>query len=127
MTTYEIDVPLWKGKPPLTMNQRLHWRQRAERTRVTRHAVGIRAVALHLAPADHVSVQLHYASGDNRRRDTDNLVATLKPCVDGLVDAGLVVDDDPAHVTTIMPTIHNGPGSRRLWITIHISSPEARP
>lgn len=126
MAEHEIDVPLWKGKPPLTLNQRLHWREKAERTRVTRHAVGFRAVALHLPPTGHVSVQLHYATGDQRRRDTDNLVATLKPCVDGLVDAGLVPDDDPGHVTTIMPAIHNGPGPRRLWITINITNLEAK-
>jgi crossover junction endodeoxyribonuclease RusA len=117
---YEIDLPLWKGKPPLTMNQRLHWRQRAERTRKLRSAAAWAAKALQIGQHEHISVQLHYATGDNRRRDSDNLVPTMKPAVDGLVDAGLVVDDDPKHVTTIMPTIHTGPGKRRLWITVDL-------
>ncbi len=33
-----------------------------------------------------------------RPRDLDNLVAAMKPAVDGLVDAGLVEDDDKTRV-----------------------------
>jgi hypothetical protein len=33
-----------------------------------------------------------------RPRDYDNLIAAMKPAVDGLVDAGYVADDDKAHV-----------------------------
>lgn len=124
VTTFEIDLPLWKGKPPLTMNQRIHWRQRAERTRKIRDSVAWKAKAMLLGQHEHIAVQLHYATGDQRRRDADNLVPTMKPAVDGLVDAQLVPDDDPAHVTTVMPTIHNGPGTRRLWITITIAENE---
>lgn len=126
MTTYEIDVPLWKGKPPLTLNQRLHWRAKAERTRVTRNAVAWSAKAAKIGyMLPHISVGLHYAPGDNRKRDCDNLVPTLKVAVDGLTTAKIVVDDDPVHVTTIMPTIHTGPGKRRLWITIHTTEEAA--
>jgi crossover junction endodeoxyribonuclease RusA len=125
VTDVEIDLPLWRGKAPLTLNQRLHWRDQRARARTIREAAAWRVKALRLGTLAHVSVQLHYATGDNRRRDSDNLVPTMKPAVDGLVDAGLVPDDDPAHVTTIMPAIHNGPGARRLWITI--STPTEEP
>ena len=122
MTTHEIELPLHKGKPPLTLNQRLHWYEKARRTSLIRNAAAWSAKALNLGTCEHISVTLHYATGDERRRDADNLVATMKPAVDGLVDARIVIDDDPTHVTTIMPTIHNGPGKRRLWITIHITA-----
>lgn len=125
MTTHEIDLPLHKGKPPLTLNQRLHWSEKARRTRMIRETVGWQAQAMRLGHAPHISVQLHYTTGDRRRRDSDNLVPTMKPAVDGLVDAGVVPDDDPAHVTTIMPAIYNGTGKRRLWITIHITEEAA--
>ncbi|WP_162786781.1 hypothetical protein [Janibacter anophelis] len=36
-----------------------------------------------------------YEPPDRRRRDEDNLFATLKPLADGLVDAGVVADDTP--------------------------------
>ncbi|WP_128683426.1 hypothetical protein [Actinomyces qiguomingii] len=35
---------------------------------------------------------------DRRRRDTHNLMPTVKPIVDGLVDAGLLPDDDTRHL-----------------------------
>ena len=125
MAEFEIDVPLWKGKPPLTLNQRLHWRDKAKRTLVTRDAVTWAVKALRLPTQPHISVQLHYATGDQRRRDQDNLVPTLKVCLDGCVRAGLLVDDTPEHVTWWAPEIHNGPGKRRLWITIHTHESEA--
>ena len=42
---------------------------------------------------------------DHRRRDADNLIATLKPFADGLVDAGLTPDDTPSFMTKHMPVI----------------------
>jgi Holliday junction resolvase RusA-like endonuclease len=33
-----------------------------------------------------------------RRRDRDNLLASFKPGVDAIVDAGLVLDDDSEHL-----------------------------
>lgn len=125
MPDFEIDVPLWKGKPPLTLNQRLHWRQKAERTRTVRAAVAWAAKAANIGyMLGHISVQLHYATGDMRRRDADNLTATQKPCLDGLVDAKVIPDDTPEHLTWWAPAIHNGPGKRRLWITVHITESE---
>ena len=120
MAEYEIDVPMWKGKPPLTLNQRLHWSEKARRTKTVRQAVGWAAKAAKIGyMLDHISVQLHFATGDERRRDADNLTATQKPCFDGLVDAHVIPDDTPRHLTWWAPEIVNGPGKRRLWITIH--------
>lgn len=123
MPEHEIDLPLHKGKPPLTLNQRIHWAEKNRHTRCIRESVGWQAktLALNLGVREHITVSCHYATGDRRRRDTDNLVPSFKPAIDGLVDAGLIVDDDPQHVTLVMPTIHNGTGKRRLWITIHIT------
>jgi hypothetical protein len=44
------------------------------------------------------SVVLTYYPTTNRQRDTDNLFATLKPCLDGLVDYGLVPDDNDRYI-----------------------------
>ncbi|MDI3315864.1 MAG: hypothetical protein QJR12_16790 [Mycobacterium sp.] len=115
----EIDLPLIRGKVPLTLNQRLHWREKARRTAIVVNAVWATAKQLHLGQHQHINVRLHFATGDNRRRDQDNLVATLKPCLDGLVRAGVIPDDTPNHVTWWSPEIHNGPGKRRLWLEIN--------
>lgn len=117
----EIELPLHKGKPPLTANLRLHWSEEARRTKKIRATAGWAAKAAKLGLCEHVTVQLHYATGDRRRRDADNLVATQKPAIDGLVDAGLIVDDDPQHITWWQPEIHLGPGPRRLWLTVTVT------
>jgi Holliday junction resolvase RusA-like endonuclease len=40
-----------------------------------------------------VTADVTFVVPDRRRRDMDNLLAMLKPAWDGLVDAGLLVDD----------------------------------
>ena len=36
---------------------------------------------------------------DRRRRDAHNIMPTIKACVDGVVAAGLLPDDDDTHLT----------------------------
>jgi crossover junction endodeoxyribonuclease RusA len=119
---YEVEVPLRRGKPPLTANQRLHWAEKAKRTKEVRQAVGWGVKAAKIPPSKHIAVWLNYATGDQRRRDPSNLMPTQKAALDGVVDAGIVSDDDPRHVTEWMPVIHPGPGVRRLWLTVEIKS-----
>ncbi len=70
-------------------------------------------------PALHrPTVRLHFYPGDNRRRDRINLALVHKAVVDGLVDAGVVVDDDPDHLDEQMPQIHKGKGKRRWELVI---------
>lgn len=118
---FELDVPMLRNKPPLTANQRLHWREKAKRTVLVRGSINLLARNAKIGPATRLTVQLHYAPGDNRRRDSPNLCATSKPAIDGLIDAGCVPDDTDAYVTELMPVIHPGPGIRRLWIEIEVT------
>lgn len=120
-TVYELDIPLLRNKPPLTANQRLHHQEKARRTRVIRAVVYMRAKAAKIPVASTLIVQLHYTPGDNRRRDAPNLVATSKPAVDGLVDAGIVPDDTADYVNELMPVIHPGPAKRRLWLAVAVT------
>lgn len=120
---WEIDVPMVvpcgvRELRPWTANDRRHWRVKAEWTATIRRAVALRTRNLHLPPQEHVTVGLHYAPGDNRRRDAPNLTTSQKPAVDGLVDAGLVPDDTARWVTEVMPVLHLGPQPRRLWLVI---------
>ena len=50
------------------------------------------------AKATVAAVFFHY---HKRRRDDVNHLAMLKPVYDGLVDAGLLADDDAEHLTTL--------------------------
>lgn len=119
--TFEVDVPMRKGgKPPLTLNGRLHHMQRHQITKLVRAKVAGNARKAGIGQHEHVTVQLHYATGDNRPRDADNLIATQKPAVDGLRDAGVIPEDTPRHLTWYSPQIHNGPGKRRLWLEVTV-------
>lgn len=94
--------------PPLSLNDRKHWRVKAKITAEVRGYV--REAAYYRVPAcSAIAVELHYVPRDARRRDRDNLVATLKPCMDALVDAGVVPDDTPEFVEW---TVHIDPPNR---------------
>lgn len=119
LTTRSLELPF--TSIPLSMNDRHHWARKAKITRQIRDTVRILAIA-HRLPRDltHVVVELHYAPSSNRRLDADNLVATLKPCADALVDFGMVPDDVPSMMTKLMPVIEpKDPGGKgRLWLEL---------
>jgi len=116
--TWTIRLPY--ATPPLSLNGRMHWAQKAEITRKLRGYVTATAGArLHVPRCQRINVTLVYVPRDGRRRDRDNLVATLKPCIDGLVDAGIVPDDSPEYVTWGPPEIAK-PNAKdpHLYLTI---------
>lgn len=127
-TRFEIDLPLvptrhgGKPGPPLNHNQRLHWRHKAELTKLVRVRSKIAATNSRIGRCQFLTVTLHYQPGDNRRmRDPMNLTASSKPAIDGLVDAGLVPDDTDEFVHETTPVIHLGPGQRRLWLEVEVT------
>jgi len=88
-------------KPPLSLNQRLHWAPKANLTKRLRTDVAVLARAHKIPALDRALVELHFAPRDQRRYDSDNIMASLKPAVDGLVDAGVLTDDDHHRVRTM--------------------------
>src|SRR5690554_5471579 len=90
--------------PPLTANQRMHWRQKAEITKTVRAVTALKAARI---PAlGKCRVTLTWVVTTKRRRDADNIVPTLKAMCDGLVDAGIVADDTPDLMEKVMPVIY---------------------
>lgn len=103
MTDYVLAFEDYSS-PPLTANQRLHWFEKAKRTRQVRSLTAEKAA--HIPPMDKIAVQLVWFVNTSHRRDVDNVVPTLKAMCDGLVDAGVVPDDVPEFMEKRMPTIH---------------------
>ncbi|MEA5367742.1 hypothetical protein VA596_49985 [Amycolatopsis sp., V23-08] len=132
--TFEVDVPMMRRRaggplePPLNANDRWHHSQRAQRTAAVRLGVRDGARRAEIPAGSHLTVTLHYRPGDNRRRDADNLVPTLKAACDALargprrdwIGLELVPDDTPQFMTKHMPVIHAGAGERRLWLEIEV-------
>lgn len=121
-----IDLP-WTT-PPLTANQRLHWAKKATITREVRSTTAVLARHHKARRADRLIVTLHYQPKQHRTRDRHNLWPLVKACVDGIVDAGVVCDDDSEHVSTPEPVIHE-PGEPAIWLELEypVELREARP
>lgn len=92
----------------MNLNDRLHWSKRARLEKSWRETAGWNALSqlpksFRPCPG-FVAVSVCLPVSSNRRRDAHNFVATVKPIVDGLVDVGVVADDDTAHLMTTEPT-----------------------
>lgn len=123
--TKPIRLVLPYAAPPLTENQRMHFRQKAALVAAVRQETATLARCSQLPRnSAHVAVSLHYAPTTNHRRDADNIVPTLKAACDGLVDAGIVSDDTPREMTKHMPVIHpKRAEGGLLWLEITIGRP----
>jgi hypothetical protein len=101
----------------ITSNQRLHWREKAARTASWRKAAAgaIREGVRPFTGRVRVLATIHKPRGG--RWDPNNWADTSKACVDGLVDAGLLADDD--HTRVLGPDHRAGiPGPARIVLTI---------
>lgn len=109
MTTVIVTVPRnWL----LTANQRTHW---ATKARITSHLRHLAATAYHDAGSpryQRAAIVVHVTYPDRRRRDVHNTAPTVKALIDGMTAAGLLPDDDDAHLTG--PDVRPTPADRTL-------------
>ena len=99
MSTLELTIPApcdW-----LNSNQRLHWTEKARRTRIWRHAAHGAVLGQHKGARFDVPVRITVTIHKTRagRYDVANYGVTAKAIVDGLVDAGVIPDDSNEWVT----------------------------
>lgn len=100
----------------INSNQRLHRMAQAKLTKAWRQAS---AAAAHGTPpfAKQVRILAHIHKPRGGRYDPGNLYPTAKAILDGIVDAGILPDDDHVHV--IGPDMrHGGKGEPRIIIEI---------
>lgn len=118
MTSHVLALPYLS--PPLSANQRMHWQAKGRITREVRSTATTLARHAKLPRAERLIITLHYQPKNRRRRDAHNLYPTVKALVDGLVDAGLVPDDNTEHVSTPEPVIHppDESGTPAMWLSL---------
>lgn len=115
--TYTIVLPY--TRPPLRPNDRHHWTQKARTTRQMRLTAHLLAANAHIPPLGRATIETVWYPPDRRRRDANSLVLLTKASVDGLVDAGIWPDDDPAHVAAETYRIGaTDPDNPRIELTI---------
>ena len=134
--TYIIALP-W-DRPPLTANElrRLHHQALATRIRDIKTATLLqlrrrdtitwrRQDGTHEPTARPTltvaqSVIFVYQPPDRRRRDADNMSASLKPCLDAIVQAGMLPDDSANYLAMtgqrIVPPAADKRG--RVWLEV---------
>lgn len=102
----------------LNLNQRTHWAAKAKLTKAWRGmAYAVAVCSLLPKGLDRVHIIAHITKPTARQYDVHNLMPTLKACVDGLVDYGLIPDDTNKHL--IGPDLRQGgKGPAAVIITI---------
>jgi crossover junction endodeoxyribonuclease RusA len=98
----------------ITSNMRLHWAEKARKTRVIRemaHVMCKHPKRPHL-PAATCDVVVKWP--DRRRRDAESIAPTAKAAIDGCVDAELLTDDSDRYLKKVSYSnsdeTHNTPG-----------------
>lgn len=117
--SWTFDAPA----PWISANQRHHWRAKADQTRRWRQSVRT------LARRDgvptgldrlHITIMIHQQH-PKKQRDVGNLQPTAKAIIDGLVEHGLLPDDNDKHLTG--PDLRRGTDGPPA-VTIHMIHPE---
>lgn len=103
-TTYTILLPMDKSMM-MSANHRKHWTVRYRITKHWRQVARIMARNARIPLLDQARIVVTFSFGDQRRRDTANFYPVTKAIVDGIVDAGVLADDNDKHV--------QGPDARR--------------
>jgi hypothetical protein len=81
---------------PPSLNARLCWQERAAWTKAWKESVGweLKAAKIPKLKAAHLTL----VNCAIRLTDIDNLASAAKPIIDAIVGAGILEDDDPAHL-----------------------------
>lgn len=102
------------GRPP-TPNARRHWRLEARDAKEWRSIAQATAEAALAGsgpwePIRRCRMEVTFIVSQDRPRDLDNLVASSKPLTDGLVDAGVLVDDSTRVIEEATYRVRHQPG-----------------
>jgi len=95
-----VTIVLPLPAPALSPNARVHWAKKAKATKAYRNHAWSEAKtatwdgSTYRPPRwERAEVRATFYFPDRRRRDRDNMLASLKSAFDGIADAGIVVND----------------------------------
>ena len=84
----------------LNPNSRVHWAVKARAVKASKEEVGWLAKAQWGDQKPMVKARIHYEffAKNQRRRDLDNLLASMKYCPDSLIEVDVLFYDDAKHL-----------------------------
>lgn len=95
MPTLTFEIP---KAVVLNSNDRFGWQAKSSRTKKIRELARRATCSAGLLVATPVELTCHVQYARAGRHDAHNLQPTCKALIDGMVDAGLLEDDDDLHV-----------------------------
>lgn len=95
---WELKLTVEGGRKWLSLNDRDHYRARAAKVKAWRTYAEQTARAAGIPTLGRATITGHIYKNRAGRYDPHNLFATLKACIDGIVDAGVLADDDHTHL-----------------------------
>lgn len=120
--TMTIVLPLPAGilspnRPPGSIGGRM---KKAAAIKKQRKLARLRAteVGIESGPWELASLHVAFYHRQKRRRDSMNWMAMLKGAVDGIVDAGVLVDDDHEHLIPEAPRFEIDRDAPRVELTL---------
>lgn len=110
----------------LNANQKPHWAKQNKLAQAWRHGAHIYA-RQQKAPKglQRARVDVYVWKSSRRRYDPHNLMPTMKPVIDGLVDYGLLPDDSHEFLEGPFPH-HGGYGPEKLVVVVQPLPPLVR-
>ena len=115
--TWTIEMPA--GMELLNANQRLHWAPKARITKALRDAAYILTKKAKIPALDMAYIIGEYQPPTSAKRDVADLYPSFKAAIDGVVDAGVLTDDDDSHL--VGPDMRLGPRFARGRLVLHIA------
>lgn len=100
MTVYTVEIP----GPLVSLNSERsgHYFTRAAATKQWRHSAGWAAKAARIPTLAVVIIEAQPFQSKGILADAGNHLPSVKAAIDGLVDVGVLHDDDPAHVVALI-------------------------
>ena len=121
MIKYTIELPRLPSKA-LSSNARVHWSQKSRAMIEDKDLVIGQVLSKYQRPdkpLTSVKVELMFIL-DGRRRDWDNLCSSSKGYLDGLVDSGLIEDDNMRVIKELTLKGRRAKKKEALWTLITI-------
>lgn len=119
---WEISLP--PGEKLLNLNDRSHWRVRSRITAQLRADAANLARAARIPHLNRATITVVVHPHDRRRRDPSNWAPTAKACIDGVVDAGVLQDDDSSRLLAVTYVLGAPVRRGQFSLIVHSADPE---
>ena len=97
--SWAFTLPLARPEMSANEQRRWHWARQRQAKKTVQDLTWVMAKKAKLPPMNvPVEVTITWYPRDRRTRDSDSLGPTMKAVLDGLVAAGVLVDDSDRHV-----------------------------